>query len=66
MAHHNNTPRSVLEAPELKPIVLVEHTGPSRRMRRHIVTKTGKRYFVPKSLQPAATNSPVRRSEADE
>jgi hypothetical protein len=35
MAHHNSTPRTVLDAPILTPVVIHETTGYSRAERRH-------------------------------
>jgi hypothetical protein len=62
MAHHNNTPESVLKAPRPTVRYLVQHTGTSRRERRHTrLTNSlglGRDLFIPKHRQAPATNTP--------
>lgn len=58
MAHHNNTPASVLDAPTVTHKWIASHDGPNREARRHAHTSTGKRGTVPKALRPLATNVP--------
>jgi hypothetical protein len=65
MAHHNNTPRSILDAPTLAPRWVVRHTGPNRRDRRKLaLPKTGRVITLPKPLRAPATNSPLVRKAA--
>jgi hypothetical protein len=40
VAHHNNTPRRVLDAPVSRPRWVVRHVGMSRAERRHRVVTT--------------------------
>lgn len=63
MAHHNNTPASVLAAPPLTPVFLVEHTSPNRAMRRHWHTLNGRTGFIPKSRQAPSFNEPHVKAE---
>lgn len=67
MAHHNNTPESVLKAPGITVAVISEHTGLNRRDRRKLLTKNGKLVHIPKHLQPPATNvSYIKPRKSDE
>lgn len=68
MAHHNSTPRSILEAPVSVPIVVVEHDGPNRQQRRHEAVEGNlpgsvvwlpRPTNVPKRHQLRATNKPL-------
>jgi hypothetical protein len=54
MAHHNNTPASVLEAPKLAPKYFVQHIGPNRAQRR------GKQFFKPGPATQVVRNTPFR------
>lgn len=62
MAHHNSTPRTVLDAPSRTRRWVVEYTSANRAGRRHLVLKSGRRLrlpFVPLGLD--APNQPYRR-----
>jgi hypothetical protein len=61
MAHHNNTPESVLNAPEQTVIVVSAQPYHNRAARRHVVTPEGKRIRIPKDAQEQAMNKPYRK-----
>lgn len=61
MAHHNSTPKSILDAPAPTFGFVVEHSYPNRAERRHAWTREGKRLNVPKSKQAPAMNDPYRK-----
>ena len=65
MAHHNNTPQSILDAPPMSVIWLVVHKAPNRRNRRHVKPeRAGPTFYIPKAQQQPAANRPVVRKKA--
>lgn len=63
MSSDSHTPKSVLEAPVLRPIPISAQPGKNRLSRRHIhVAPTGKVSFVPKGQQEAASNVPFKKA----
>lgn len=62
MAHHNNTPESVLNAPGQVIIVVSAQPYHNRAARRHVVTPEGKRIRIPKAVQEQAMNEPYRKA----
>ena len=60
--YHNNTPESVLTAPEQTIKYIHENTGSNRRERRHGYTVTGKHFIVPREYRDEPTNEPYRKS----
>lgn len=57
--HHNNTPASILEAPEAVAIWVHKHTAKNRAQRRHYYDpETGKRSFI--HAQEEASNEQYR------
>lgn len=62
MAHHNSTPKPILDAPKHTPKWIVHHTGRNRQQRRHLTLPlTGRVVTIPKPFRAPATNTTLVR-----
>lgn len=59
MAHHNNTPQSIRDAPSRTVSEVVTYRSPNRQNRRHVKPERfGKTFYVPKDQQRPSRNVP--------
>jgi hypothetical protein len=62
---HDSTPKSILDAPVLTPVLISEQPHPNRFARRKHRGTNGKLFHIPKRYQQPARNEPYVKVAAE-